>query len=99
VGRDSGISIEKLSELERYAVSSHYSEAERVALEYAERITRSDEDVDDELFDRLRAEYTDEQVMELTLTVGLENCLSKIHHALLIESHGFCVVPQRARGD
>ena len=92
MSRDSGVSLEKVAELEHYATSAHYNEAERSALEYADRITRTDEDVDNELFGRLRAHYTDEQVMELTLAVGLENCLSKIHHALLIESQGLCVV-------
>ena len=82
----------KISELASYAESEHYTLPERLALEYADRITRSDLDVDDELFARLRDVYTDEQIVELTATVGLENCLSKIHHALLIESQGFCVV-------
>lgn len=94
MGRDNGVSNEKLLALTDYANSSLYDDPERLALEYADRITRSDDDVDDALFKRLRTAYTPEQMVELTCTVAFENFLSKFHHALLVESQGFCpVVP------
>ena len=49
-----GVSDEKLLALDEYATSPLYEEKERVALEYAERMTKTDQDVDDELFSRLR---------------------------------------------
>jgi alkylhydroperoxidase family enzyme len=85
--------MEKLVALPEYTSSEYYNSSERLALEYTDRITLTDEDVDDELFERLREAYSNEQIVELTAAVGLENCLSKIHHALLIESQGFCPVP------
>jgi alkylhydroperoxidase family enzyme len=48
--------------------------------------------VTDALFERLRSIYTDEEIVELTCTIAYENFLSKFHHALLIESQGFCPV-------
>jgi alkylhydroperoxidase family enzyme len=92
VGRDNGVSDEKLLDLGEYRQSEHYSERERVALEYADRVTITSEDVDDDLFDRLQAFYSPEEIIELTCTVAFENFLSKFHHALLIESHGFCPI-------
>jgi alkylhydroperoxidase family enzyme len=92
VGRDNGVSDEKLLDLGEYRQSEHYSERERVALEYADRITITSEDVEDDLFNRLQAFYSPEEIIELTCTVTFENFLSKFHHALLIESHGFCPV-------
>jgi alkylhydroperoxidase family enzyme len=97
VGRDNGVSDEKLLDLGEYRQSGHYSERERVALEYADRVTITSEDVDDDLFDRLQAVYSPEEIIELTCTVTFENFLSKFHHALLIESHGFCPVRLPAR--
>ena len=55
----------------------------------------STEDVDDDLFVRLAAHYSPEELVELTFTISYENFLSKFHHALLIESQGFCPVPVR----
>lgn len=63
-----------------------------MALEYAERITITSEDVDDALFDRVSSFYTAEEIVELTCTVAFENFLSKFHHALLVESQGFCPI-------
>lgn len=97
MGRDNGVTDEKLLDLPKYKESGHYNERERVALEYADRITITSEDVDDELFARLSEDYSPEGIVELTCTVGFENFLSKFHHALLIESHGFCPVRLQAR--
>jgi alkylhydroperoxidase family enzyme len=92
VGRDNGVTEEKLLALEQYAQSEHYDQRERVALEYADKITITSEDVDDELFERLQRFYSAEEIVELTCTVAFENFLSKFHHALLIESQGFCPI-------
>jgi hypothetical protein len=34
------------------------------------------------LFERLRSEYSEEEIVELTCTVAFENFLSKFHRAL-----------------
>jgi alkylhydroperoxidase family enzyme len=92
VGRENGISDEKLLALASYATSEHYDEAERTILEYADAITLSDRDVSDELFAGIAERLTPEQVVELTFTVALENMLSKLHRALRVDAHGFCPV-------
>jgi alkylhydroperoxidase family enzyme len=96
VGRANGVEDEKLAEVTDYETSELYTERERLALEYADRITLSDQDVDHDLFARLAECYSSEEIVELTCTVAFENFLSKFHHALLVESQGFCpVVPRR----
>ena len=45
-----GVADEKIIALEDYADSPLYDEKEKTALEYADAITLSDRDVDDELF-------------------------------------------------
>jgi alkylhydroperoxidase family enzyme len=94
VGRESGVSQQKVNVIRSWRDTNDFDESERVALEYAERITQSDEDVDEALFERLREHYSSEQIIELTCTVAFENFLSKFHHALLVESQGFCSVTQ-----
>ena len=94
-----GLSADQLLELGDYATSEHFSAREKLALEYADRITLSDRDVDDALFERLRREFPKpEEVVELTATVAFENFRSKFNHALLIESNGICAVPLKPEG-
>ena len=90
------MSEEKLLAITHYTTSPLYGERERLALEYADRITRTDDDVDEEFFDRLRKEYTPDEIVELTCTVAFENFLSKFHHALLVDPQGFCPILSRA---
>jgi alkylhydroperoxidase family enzyme len=92
----SGLSQQQIDDLEDYATSEAFSERERIALEYAERITMSDQDVDDAFFEVVRREFeTPEAIVELTTIVAFENFRSKFNHALLVDSNGFCALPRR----
>ena len=71
-----------------YAASPLYDEAERVALEYADRMTISGRDVDDAFFGRLRRFYEDDALVELTAIIAWENASSKFNRALRIPSQG-----------
>jgi len=88
VGSQLGVSEEKILALADYATSPLYTEAERVALEYADTITLSDRDVGDELFARVRRFYDDDAVVELTEIIAWENASSKFNRALRIPSQG-----------
>ena len=87
--------MEKLAEVATWRDSKLFSEAERVALEYAECITYTDRQVDDALFARVKLHFTEAQIVELTAAVALENFRSKFNPALGIEAQGFCMVPKR----
>ena len=89
-------SMDKVGELLTWRDSKLFSEAERVALEYAERITHTGQKVDDTLFARLREHYSEPQIVELTAAVAFENFRSKFNPPLGIEAQGFCMVPKRA---
>lgn len=82
------MSDEKILALPEYATSPLYHEAERVALEYADAITITDRDVDDDLFARLRAFYDEDAVVELTAVIAWENSSSKFNRALRVPSQG-----------
>ena len=81
-----GVSDDKILALHEYATSAHYDETERLALEYADAMTLSDRDVDDELFERLRARFDEDQIVELTAAIAWENSSSKFNRALRVPS-------------
>ncbi len=87
--------MEKLGEVTTWQDSKLFSEAERLALEYAERITYTDQRVDEELVEQLKKHYTEAQIVELTAAIAMENFRSKFNPPLGIEAQGFCVIPKR----
>ena len=55
----------KLAELPDWRKSKAFSELERVALEYTERVTYTGQKVDDELFARLKRHFDEGQILAL----------------------------------
>ena len=88
-----GASEDKIRQLPAWRDSALFSPLERDALDYAEKITITGEQVTDELFARLRSHFSEGQIVELTAAVALENFRSKFNPALGIEAQGFCVLP------
>jgi alkylhydroperoxidase family enzyme len=86
VGSELGLSVEKIDALPEYATSTLYSEAERVALLYADCMTMTSLEVTDELFARLRQFYDDDAIVELTAVIAWENASSKFNRALRVPS-------------
>jgi alkylhydroperoxidase family enzyme len=86
VSSELGVGEEKILALHDYAASPLYSEAERVALEYADSMTITGREVTEELFARLREFYDDDAIVELTAVVAWENASSKFNRALRVPS-------------
>ena len=85
---EAGVADGKILALDDYATSELFSDRERVALEYADAMTLSDRDVDDELFERLCERFDEAAVIELTAVIAWENASSKFNRALRIGSQG-----------
>ena len=85
----------KLREAANWRDSRLFSEEERLALDYAERMTITGERVDDALFARLKVRFSEAQIVELTAAVALENFRSKFNPPLGIEAQGFCLIPEQ----
>ncbi|HKO99014.1 MAG TPA: hypothetical protein VJU86_18575 [Pyrinomonadaceae bacterium] len=81
-----GVSNEKIDALHDYATSEHYDQRERLALEFADRITITDQDVDDEFFAQLKEVFDDDAIVELTAVIAWENASSKFNRALRVPS-------------
>ena len=93
--------LEKVAEVLNWRDSKLFSPAERAALEYAERITYTDRQVDDALFAELKKHFTEAQLVELTAAIAWENYRARFDHAFGIEAQGFsegayCPLPERA---
>ena len=75
-----------------------FSETEKLALAYADAMTAMPVEVPDSLFARLREEFDDAQLVELTTVIAWENYRSRFNHAFGIEAEGFsegafCALP------
>lgn len=62
----SGIKEEKLEKVWEYKTSPLFTEAERVALDFAIAAASQPNDVTDELFDRMKQHWTEGGIVEIT---------------------------------
>lgn len=70
------------------------TDREATALAYAEQLTEDANRVGDDLYDRVSAQFNDEEIVELTLVVGFINLLNTFNDALEIRYE-----PDRAVAD
>ena len=73
---------------------------EKAVLEYADAMTQTPVEVPDALFAKLRAKFSDAQLVELTATLAWENYRARFDHAFGVEAEGFtqgssCAMPVR----
>ncbi len=93
MGRDTGITDDQLETLADFERSPHFDFREKAVLRYAEGMTRTPADVSDEVFADVRARFSDEQIVELTQAIALENFRARFNCAFRIESDGLCMLP------
>jgi alkylhydroperoxidase family enzyme len=89
-----GVSLEKLLSISEWRESGLFDTRERLALELAERVSYSDQDVDEPFFARLLAGFGEVGLVELTAAIACQNMLSKFNHTFRIEAQGFCPLPK-----
>jgi alkylhydroperoxidase family enzyme len=80
--------------------SAELNEVEKLALRYAAAMTATPVQMPDELFDALRLEFNDRQLVELTAAIAWENYRARFDHAFGCEAEGFsegafCPLPAR----
>ena len=92
VAEREGILPPKMAESMTYADNALFSPAERIALEYAEAMTRPRSDVSDDLFARLRQHVGEREIVELTAAIAKETMYNRFSKARDVESQGFCAV-------
>ena len=95
VGGRSGVSREKLEVAlgTTPARPGLLSAREQLALEYTDGVSATPVDVPDELFERLRAAFSEREIVELTAQIAQENGNAKLSRPLRIEANNFCALP------
>ncbi len=88
-----GVSEAKLWALDDWRASNLFGTRERVALDYAEAMTRSDLEVNDALMARVKEHFDDDALIELTALIAFQNLSSKFNAALGVPPQGFCRLP------
>jgi alkylhydroperoxidase family enzyme len=84
LARREGATEAELKALETGELSS-FAARERVALEFAEAMTRDSTHVSDELFRRLREHFDEGEIVEITAVAGLFNYFNRFNNALEME--------------
>lgn len=84
MARRHGWSDEQLSDLANFRNRSDFTDAEKIALDLAERVTR-DTGVDDDFWSELRKYYDEGEVIELLAAIGLFNYFNRFNNALRME--------------
>ena len=68
--------------------AADFTERELLALQLAEAMTVTGQDVSDALFEKIKAEFGDDATVELVEVIAWENASSKFNRALRIGSQG-----------
>lgn len=66
---EQGVSEELYAHVEEHG-HAEYSAQEQVAIEYAERFALDHLAIDEAFWNRLRAEFTDPEIVDLTICIG-----------------------------
>jgi AhpD family alkylhydroperoxidase len=94
-----GAELEALLQVDRQRWE-HLGPRERVAARYAEALSRTPVQLDEELASALRAAFSEREIVVLALTVGQVNFWSRFNQGLGISAAGFfderaCPLPRR----
>lgn len=84
IARREGVTPAQIEALSDWRESSVFTPAQRAVLAYAEQITR-ELDADDATFAAVREHFNDQELMELTTTVGFYNMVSRILKTLRVD--------------
>ena len=91
-----GVAEDKVLALDTWRTSPLFDARERTALDYAEAMTFSDQQVEEAQIDALRAFFDDDGIVELTALIAFQNMSSKFNAALAVPPQGFCRLPVEA---
>jgi alkylhydroperoxidase family enzyme len=67
---EKGLTEEKISHLETFRDDPIFTERERIAIEFAERMATNHTSIDDDFFRRMRANFSDAEILEIGMAAG-----------------------------
>jgi alkylhydroperoxidase family enzyme len=93
VGGKAGLTRAKIEAALVMNESNDLSERERVALEYADRVSATPVDVPVEFFANLQRLFSEREIVELTAHIAHENYNAKSNRPLRVGANNFCDIP------
>jgi alkylhydroperoxidase family enzyme len=81
-------------------MSGQFDETEKLVLRLAVALTRTPAEVSDELFQALRKQFSESQLVELNSAICWENYRARFNRTFAVEPEGFskghyCPLPER----
>ena len=86
--------------LTNFENSAEYTSVEKLTLRYAVAMTATPVEIPEELFDAMKRQFNERQLVELTGAIAWENYRARFDHAFGCEAEGysegaFCPLPVR----
>ncbi len=78
LGRSVGLSNQEIAAMADAVDSPLFDETDRLVIHYAEVLSRENR-VSDELYAKLAARFSREELLELCLSVGLSSLVNRVH--------------------
>jgi len=78
-----------LAELQNFHETSLFSDKEKTALEYAEKVVEAPNQIPDHLFAKLQSQFSENEIVELTALISFQLLSSTFNASLCISAHGF----------
>jgi alkylhydroperoxidase family enzyme len=85
VGRKAGLTDEKLLALPGTDLSV-FNDKERLVIELADAMADTPSNIDDDLYERLRNIFSEEQLLELGAQIAFENYRARLNRVFVVES-------------
>ena len=82
-GKKNGVTDEQINNLAFYQRSAAFNDKEKAVLLYAERMTRGASALRPPALQELKQHFTDDQIVELTLTICIANFTNRFNDAML----------------
>lgn len=95
VGGKAGLSTGQIDAALGITDPGALSERERIALEYADRVSATPVDVPDEFFADLMRLFSEREIVELTAHIAQENYNAKSNRPLRVDANNFCEIRVR----
>ena len=104
MGRKTGITEQQLQDLPQFESSRHFDDQEKIVLRLATALTHTPTSVSDELYNALRLEFSERQLVELTAVITWENARARFNRLYAIPAEGFskgayCPLPETVASD
>jgi uncharacterized peroxidase-related enzyme len=85
MGKMAGLSSAQIDSLKTGIIDTSFNNKEKTVIEYSTAVTKDAENIPEELYNRVKSFFTNSEIVNLTLIIGLMNLFNKFSGALGIE--------------